>query len=71
MNFNELKNLYRENALTVSEIHRIPRSRGFDLTVVSDGCADVICKIHETMNRFASMGDYERRSIWFEVRGLN
>ncbi len=69
MNFNEQKKLYRENALTMSEIHRFPRSRGLDVTVVSDGCADVIRRIHEAMNRLAPMGDDERRSLWFEVRG--
>ncbi len=69
MNFNEQNKLYRENALTVSEIHRLPKSRGLDITVVSEGGADVIRRIHEAMNRLVPMGDDERRSLWFEVKG--
>lgn len=69
MKFNDQKKLYRQNALVQSDIHSLPRSRSLEVTVVSGRSADVIRRIHGVMGRLAPMGDDERRSIWFEVRG--
>ena len=69
MNFNEQKKLYRQNVLTQSDICYLPDSRGLDVIQVSDECAEIICRIHKAMGRIAPMGDDERRSLWFEVKG--
>ena len=69
MRFNDQKKLYRQNALTQSDILNLPDSRGLDVTVVSGKCADIIRSIHESMSRMAPMGDDDRRSLWFEVKG--
>ena len=69
MKFNDQKKLYRQNALTQSDILNLPDSRGLDVTVVSGKCADIIRSIHGSMSRLAPMGDDERRSLWFEVKG--
>lgn len=69
MNINGQKKFYRTNTLTLSDINRLPTSRGLDVTVVSDACVEVIRRIHQTMKRLAPMGDDERRSLWFEVKG--
>lgn len=69
MNINEQKKLYREKALTQSDINRLPTSHGLDMTVVSEACAEIIRRIHQAMKRLAPMGDDERRSLWFEVKG--
>ena len=69
MKFNDQKKLYRQNALTQSDICYLPDSRGLDVTVVSGKCADIIRSIHEAMGRLAPMGDDERRSLWLEVKG--
>lgn len=69
MKFNDQKKLYRQNALTQSDILYLPDSRGLDVTVVSGKCADIIRSIHGSMSRLAPMGDDERRSLWFEVKG--
>ena len=69
MRFNDQKKLYRQNALIQSDILNLPDSRGLDVTAVSGKCADIIRSIHGLMSRLAPMGDDERRSLWFEVRG--
>jgi len=69
MKFNDQKKLYRQNALTQTDILYLPDSRGLDVTVVSGKCADIIRSIHGSMSRLAPMGDDERRSLWFEVKG--
>lgn len=69
MKFNVQKKLYRQNALTQSDIQYFPDSRGLDVTAVSGKCADIIRSIHDAMGRLAPMGDDESRSLWFEVRG--
>ena len=69
MRFNDQKKLYRPNALTQSDILNLPDSRSLDVTAVSGKCADIICSIHGAMGRLAAMGDDERRSLWFEVKG--
>lgn len=69
MRFNDQKKLYRQNALTQSDILYLPDSRGLDVTAVSGKCAESICSIHGAMDRLAPMGDDERRSLWFEVKG--
>ena len=69
MKFNDQKKLYRQNALTQSDILYLPDSRGLDVTVVSGKCADIIRSIHGSLSRLAPMGDDERRSLWFEVKG--
>lgn len=69
MKLNDQKKIYRRNALTQSDIQCFPNSRGLDVTVVSGTCADIIRRIHGAMSRLAPMGDDERRSLWFEVRG--
>ena len=69
MRFNDQKKLYRQNALTQSDILYLPDSRGLDVTAVSVMCADIIRSIHGSMSRLAPMGDDERRSLWFEVKG--
>ena len=69
MRFNDQKKLYRQNALTQSDILYLPDSRGLDVTAVSGKCADIIRRIHKAMSRLAPMGDDERRSLWFEVKG--
>lgn len=69
MKLNDQKKIYRQNALTKSDIQYFPDSRGLDVTVVSGTCADIIRRIHGAMSRLAPMGDDERRSLWFEVRG--
>lgn len=68
MKFNDQKKLYRQNALTQSDILYLPDSRGLDVTAASGKCADIIRSIHGSMSRLAPMGDDERRSLWFEVR---
>lgn len=69
MRFNDQKKLYRQNALTQSDIINLPDSRSLDVTAVSGKCADIIRSIHDAMGRLAPMGDNERRSLWFEVWG--
>ena len=69
MKLNDQKKIYRQKALTQSDIQYFPGSRGLDVTVVSGTCADIICRIHGAMSRLAPMGDDERRSLWFEVKG--
>ena len=69
MKLNDQKKIYRQKALTQSDIQYFPGSRGLDVTVVSGTCADIIRRIHGAMSRLAPMGDDERRSLWFEVRG--
>ena len=69
MKLNDQKKIYRQNALTQSDIQYFPDSRGLDVTVVSGTCADIIRRIHGAMSRLAPMGDDERRSLWFEIRG--
>ncbi len=69
MKLNDQKKIYRQNALTQSDIQYFPGSRGLDVTVVSGTCADIIRRIHGAMSRLAPMGDDGRRSLWFEVRG--
>lgn len=69
MRFNDQKKLYRQNTLIQSDILNLPDSRGLDVTVVSGKCADIIRSIHGSMSRLAPMGDDERRSLWFEVKG--
>lgn len=69
MKLNDQKKLYRQNALIQSDILYLPDSRGLDVTVVSGKCADIIRSIHGSMSRLAPMGDDERRSLWFEVKG--
>ena len=69
MRFNDQKKFYRQNALTQSDILNLPDSRGLDVTIVSGKCADIIRSIHGSMSRLAPMGDDERRSLWFEVKG--
>lgn len=69
MKFNDQKKLYRQNALIQSDIFHLPISRFLDVTVVSGKCAESIRSIHEAMGRLAHMGDDERRSLWFEVKG--
>lgn len=69
MRFNDQKKLYRQNALTQSDILNLPDSRGLDVTVVSGKCADIIRSIHDVIGRLAPMGDDYRRSLWFEVKG--
>lgn len=69
MRFNDQKKLYRQNALTQSDILYLPDSRGLDVTAVSGKCADIIRRIHKAMSLLAPMGDDERRSLWFEVKG--
>ena len=69
MKFNDQKKLYRQNALTQTDILYLPDSRGLDVTAVSSKCADIIRSIHGSMSRLAPMGDDERRSLWFEVKG--
>lgn len=69
MKLNDQKKLYRQNALTQSDILYLPDSRGLDVTAVSGMCADIIRSIHGSMSRLAPMGDDERRSLWFEVKG--
>ena len=69
MRFNDQKKLYRQNALTQSDILFLPDSRGLDVTAVSGKCADIIRSIHGAMGRLAPMGDDDRRSLWFEIKG--
>ncbi len=69
MRFNDQKKLYRQNALIQSDIFHLPIRRFLDVTVVSGKCADIIRSIHGSMSRLAPMGDDERRSLWFEVKG--
>ena len=69
MKFNEQKKLYRQNALIQSDICSLPDSRGLDVILVPDECAEIICHIHKAMERLAPMGDDYRRSLWFEVKG--
>lgn len=69
MRFNDQKKLYRQNTLIQSDILNLPDSRGLDVTVVSGKCADIMRSIHGSMSRLAPMGDDERRSLWFEVKG--
>lgn len=69
MKLNDQKKIYRQNALTQSDIQYFPDSRGLEVTVVSGTCADIIRRIHGAMSRLAPMGDDERRSLWFEIRG--
>ena len=69
MKLNDQKKIYRQNALTQSDIQYFPDSRGLEVTVVSGTCAYIIRRIHGAMSRLAPMGDDERRSLWFEVRG--
>lgn len=69
MKFNDQKKLYRQNALIQSDIFHLPISRFLDVTVVSGKCAESIRSIHGAMGRLAPMGDDERRSLWFEVKG--
>lgn len=69
MKFNDQKKFYRQNALTQSDILYLPDSRGLDVTAVSGKCADIVRSIHDAMGRLAPMGDDERRSLWFEVKG--
>lgn len=69
MKLNDQKKLYRQNALIQSDIFHLPISRFLDVTVVSGKCAESIRSIHRAMGRLAPMGDDERRSLWFEVRG--
>ncbi len=69
MRFNDQKKLYRQNALIQSDIFHLPISRFLDVTVVSGKCAESIRSIHGAMERLAPMGDDERRSLWFEVKG--
>lgn len=69
MKFNDQKKLYRQNALTQSDIFHLPISRFLDVTAVSGKCADIIRSIHGSMSRLTPMGDDERRSLWFEVKG--
>lgn len=69
MRFNDQKKLYRQNALIQSDIFHLPISRFLDVTVVSGKCAESIRSIHGAMGRLAPMGDDERRSLWFEVKG--
>ena len=69
MKFNDQKKLYRQNALIQSDIFHLPISRFLDVSVVSGKCAESIRSIHGAMGRLAPMGDDERRSLWFEVKG--
>lgn len=69
MKFNDQKKLYRQNALIQSDICDLPDSHGLDVILVPDECAEIICHIHKAMGRLAPMGDDERRSLWFEVKG--
>ena len=69
MKLNDQKKLYRQNALIQSDIFHLPISRFLDVTVVSGKCAESIRSIHGAMGRLAPMGDDERRSLWFEVKG--
>ena len=69
MKFNEQKKLYRQNALMQSDIRYLPDSRGLDVIQVPVECAETICHIHNAMERLAPMGDDDRRSLWFEVKG--
>lgn len=57
MKFNDQKKLYRQNALTQSDILYLPDSRGLDVTVVSGKCADIIRSIHGSMSRLAPMAN--------------
>lgn len=57
MKFNDQKKLYRQNALTQSDILYLPDSRGLDVTVVSGNCADIIRSIHGSMSRLAPMAN--------------
>lgn len=68
MKFNEQKKLYRQNAMIQSDIRSLPDSRGLDVILVPDECAEIICHIHKAMERLAPMGDDCRRSLWFEVK---
>lgn len=69
MKLNDQKKLYRQNALIQSDIFHLPISRFLDVTVVSGKCAESMRSIHGAMGRLAPMGDDERRSLWFEVKG--
>ena len=57
MKFNDQKKLYRQNALTQSDILYLPDSHGLDVTVVSGKCADIIRSIHGSMSRLAPMAN--------------
>ncbi len=69
MKFNDQKKLYRQNALIQSDIRCLPDSRCLEVIQVPGECAEIICNIHKTMGRLAPIGDDERRSLWFEVKG--
>ncbi|MDE5762702.1 MAG: hypothetical protein K2H68_04255 [Bacteroidales bacterium] len=69
MKLNEQKRLYRENALKVADFYCLPISRGLEITVTEGKSGETIQRIHKAMNRLAPMGEDERRSLWFEVKG--
>ncbi len=69
MTLNEQKKLYRRNALTVRDINSLPDCRSLDVIAVEGENVEIICRIHEAMNRLAPMGEDERRTLWFEVNG--
>lgn len=71
MKINDLKRLYRDNAVSQSDIDRLPESRFLDVTPVTGKCIDVILRVHKAMCRLAPMGIDERRSLWFEAKGRN
>lgn len=57
MKFNDQKKLYRQNALTQSDILYLLDSRGLDVTVVSGKCADIIRSIHGSTSLLAPMAN--------------
>lgn len=69
MKINDQKKLYRENIISQTDILMLPESRGWDATVVGGQCAKSIRRIHLAINRLATMGDDELRTLWVEVRG--
>lgn len=69
MNVNEQKKLYRENDLKKTDFYRLPISRSLEITATEGESTEVIRRIHKAMSRLAPMGEDERRSLWFEVKG--
>lgn len=69
MNLNEQKKLYRENALKVADFYRLPISRRLETIETEGKSSETIQRIHKAMHRLAPMGEDERRSLWFEVKG--
>ena len=69
MKLNDQKKYYRENALTQSDIRSLPECSRLEVISVRDKCGEAIGRIHKLMSRLSIMGDDDRRSLWFEVKG--